>query len=203
MALANHTDLLAAVAAWLNRTDLTATIPDFITLAEREFNRKLRTIEMEVRANVTATGGVAALPADFLGLRSISIDNTALDPINPGEAFDDDTTGDPIRYSIADGQIFLRPAPASKTVSLAYYQTIPALTAAAPTNWLMTKHPDLYLFGTCAQAEWYLVNDDRVERWKARTEELIQQINEATGKERYGGARLRMRARVSNIGIAA
>ena len=38
MALVNYSDLKTSIADWLNRSDLTATIPDFITLAESGFN---------------------------------------------------------------------------------------------------------------------------------------------------------------------
>ena len=204
MALANYADLLAGVASWLNRTDLTATIPDFIRLAETEFNRRLRTIEMEARATATLTGSAVALPTDFIGLRSIKIDKTLLDYITPGELFDDERTGTyPVRYTVSDGQFFFRPAPSSGTVAIDYYASIPALTVSNTTNWLMTKHPDLYLFATCAQAEFYLVNDDRVAAWKGRAEEIMAQINMATQKERYGGRRLVMRPRVLNVGVAA
>ena len=43
MALTNYTELKASIANWLNRTDLTTEISeDFITLAEADFNAKLR-----------------------------------------------------------------------------------------------------------------------------------------------------------------
>lgn len=195
MALANYSDLLSAVAAWLNRgTDLDARIPDFIKLAEAEFNRKLRTIEMEARSTSTLTSDALAVPADFLGLRSISIANTALEYVPPAEIFEDTTTGGyPTRYTVTDGQFFFRPAPTSGSVALDYYAAIPALTSGNTTNWLMTRWPDLYLFATCAQAEFYVWNDPRVPLWKARTEEIMQQINQQTLSERHGGRRLAAR----------
>lgn len=197
MALANYSDLLAAVEGWLNRTDLTATIPDFIRLAETEFNRRLRTIEMEMRSTSTLTSDSLALPTDFVGLRSIKIDSTTLEYAPPADIFEDERTGGyPTRYTITDGAFFFRPAPTSGSVKLDYYAAIPALTVSNTTNWLMTKHPDLYLFATCAQAEWYVVNDTRVDAWKARADELIEQINGATQKERYGGRRLTARHNV-------
>ena len=205
MALVNYADLLSGVAAWLNRgSDLDARIPDFIKLAEAEFNRRLRTIEMEGRATATLTGNAVAVPTDFIGLRSIKINTTLLDYVTPGELFDDETTGGvPRTYTVSDGQFFFRPAPTTGTVTIDYFQNIPALTVSNTTNWLMTKHPDLYLFATCAQAEVFIWNDDRLPLWKARTEELIEQINKATAKERYGGRRLTMRGRVTSVGILA
>ena len=43
MSITNYSELQTAVAAWINRTDLTALLPDFITLAESKLNRRLRT----------------------------------------------------------------------------------------------------------------------------------------------------------------
>ena len=191
MALANYSDLVAAVGNWLDRTDLTARIPEFITLAEAEFNRRLRTMEMESRATATLTSDAIALPTDFIGLRAIKIDNTRLEYVAPDELFEDERTGTyPTRFTISDGQFFFRPAPSTGDVTIDYFASIPGLTVSNTTNWLMTKHPDLYLFGVCAQAEFYLVNDPRVALWKARTEELLGQINQAAVSERHAGHRL-------------
>lgn len=199
MALANYSDLLTAVGNWLNRADLTSRIPEFITLAEAEFNRKLRTIEMEATATATATSGAVALPTDFAGLRSITWDNTALDYIAPGELLEDDSTGaTPRYYTIADGQILLRPI-VTGDVTIAYYQSVPALTVSNTTNWLMTKHPDLYLFSTLMQAEFYGWNDDRLPTVKARVNEIISQIEQSVSMERYGNRRLAKASRVAQV----
>lgn len=194
MALANYSDLLTAVGNWLNRADLTARIPEFITLAEAEFNRKLRTVEMESATTLTLTGDTAAVPAGYLGVRSLKIDNTLLDYVPPSEIYDDETTGGyPTRYTVVDGSFVFRPAPSSGSADLVYYSAIPGLTASNTTNWLMTRWPDLYLFGVCAQAEFYVWDDARVPLWKARTEEIIDQINLQTASERHGGRRLAAR----------
>ena len=42
MALNTFTALKASIADYLNRDDLTAVIPDFITLAESQINREVR-----------------------------------------------------------------------------------------------------------------------------------------------------------------
>ncbi len=205
MALANHTDLLAAVASWLNRGDLTATIPDFVRLAESEFNRRLRTIEMEARATATLTSDAVAVPTDFIGLRSIKIDDTILEYVPPSEIFDDENTGGyPTRYTVSDGQFFFRPAPTSGTVRIDYFGSIPALTSGNTTNWLMTKQPDLYLFATLAHAGFYIRDPEVTASCSARADALIDQINAATAMERYGGRRLQAQHTVRQVrGIRA
>lgn len=200
MSLGTYAELLTGVANWLDRSDLTARIPEFIALAEAEFNRRLRTIEMEATATTTLTSDSVVVPADFLGLRSIKIDNTILEYAPPSEIYDDETTGGyPTRYTVVDGQFVFRPAPTSGDVEISYYASIPALTSLATTNWLMTRYPDLYLFATCAQAEFYVVNDARVPLWKGRAEEIIEQINRQANSERYGGRRLAARHGVPQV----
>ena len=71
MALANYTDLQASVADFLNRSDLTTVIPDFITMTESDINRSLRVREMSVRTRAPIDAQYVKLPPDFLGMRNI------------------------------------------------------------------------------------------------------------------------------------
>ena len=80
MALSNYTELQASVAAFLNRSDLSSVIPDFITMAEAEFNRTLKVREMSVRTRAPIDSQYVKLPADFLGMRNIDL---LTDPITP------------------------------------------------------------------------------------------------------------------------
>ncbi len=73
MALTTYTELKASVADWLNRTDLTNVIPDFISLAEAQIERTLRTRQMIVRATASIDTEYSAVPADFLETKSIKL----------------------------------------------------------------------------------------------------------------------------------
>jgi hypothetical protein len=53
MALANYNQLQTSIANYLNRTDLDAVIPDFITLTERRLDRDVRARANMIRANTT------------------------------------------------------------------------------------------------------------------------------------------------------
>ena len=66
MAFSNYTELQTSVADWLDRDDLTARIPDFITLAEARFNRLLRIRSMETEAEQVTVAGTRSysLPTD-------------------------------------------------------------------------------------------------------------------------------------------
>lgn len=192
MALANYADLVAAIGNWLQRTDYTAQAPDFIAMAEAEFNRVLRTVDMEGVSTATLTGEAVAVPSDFMGLRSMSYEGTAFQQITPSELFDmpTDMGGAPCYVAVMDGQFFFRPVPSSGTLKITYYQRIPALTVSNTTNWLMTRAPDLYLMASLVQAEFYGWNDKRLPMIKGRVDEILAQLIAENEKVRYGGRRL-------------
>ncbi len=56
MAISSYTSLKSAVADWLDRTDLTNQIPDFIGLAEIRHRRdfKIRSLETRVTTSTVA-----------------------------------------------------------------------------------------------------------------------------------------------------
>jgi hypothetical protein len=83
MALSTYTELKTAIADWLDRGDLTANIPDFITLAEARVNRELRIRPQEVRSTMTTTAGnrYHALPGGYLSMRNIQINNDPTVPL--------------------------------------------------------------------------------------------------------------------------
>jgi len=80
MAINSYSSLQTAVANWLDRSDLTARIPEFISLAEARINRALRVRIMESVKMISLVGGTKRypLPSDYLQLRTIKYTKTAL-----------------------------------------------------------------------------------------------------------------------------
>ena len=76
MALTTYTELKSSLADWLNRTDLTSVIADFISLAEAQMERQLRTRQMIVRATASfaAAAEYGTVPDDFMEVKSIKLD---------------------------------------------------------------------------------------------------------------------------------
>ena len=198
MALANYTDLKASVASWLNRSDLTSQIPDFIALAEAQFNRVLRTRQMLVRnTGYTISSQYTALPSDFLQLDNIKIANgtgeSGLEHLAVNDYTDKlrsfaNATGTPGYYSIIGGYLAVARIPdVSYTGEMLYFGSIPAMSANA-TNWLLTKHPDLYLYGALLQSAPYLKEDERVEVWRSMYGTAMAEIQLEEERARFSGA---------------
>ena len=52
----------------------------------------------------------------------------------------------------------------------------------------MSAHPDLYLFGTLTEAQAYTVNAETAALWKARRDELFEEIAQLSNKSRGAGS---------------
>ena len=194
MALSNYTELQASVADFLNRSDLTSVIPDFVTMAEADLNRTLRVREMSVRTQAPINSQYVKLPVDFLGMRNIDL---LTDPVTPMtyknlQNLDihraGDATGKPIYYSIIQNNIEFAPAPdGDYTIEIVYYQKVPPLSANT-TNWLLDAHPDAYLYGTLQHSAPYLQSDERVGIWAGKYQQIIEQIITSDERAKFSGS---------------
>lgn len=189
MALSTYAELVSAVGDWLDRDDLAAKIPNFVTVTEARLNRLLSDMDMEVWTTLTATDEATPLPDDYGEMVSITCGAGPLTPIGPVafSAVDTSVTGEPRFYCIVDGEIRFAPADSAASIGLVYRRTVPSLTATSPTNWLMTRAPDVYLYGALLQASAFLVEDDRVPLWKAAFDEALAELR-ADGSRRKWGA---------------
>ena len=205
MAISTKAELHTAVANWLNRSDLTARIPEFISLAEASFNRNLRTREMLVRSTASTSGQYVSLPTDYLEMLNIELTSTSppkrLVYITSDRSDDyreqqNNKTGTPDYYTIEGTSIQLLPTPSEAvTVQLNYYQDIPALSGLADSanNWILSAHPDVYLYGTLLQASPYIMDPQSAQQWDALLVRSVQELTAADEKSRYSGGTLNMR----------
>jgi hypothetical protein len=197
MSLSTYTELKTSIANWSHRSDLANVIPDFITVCEANFNRRLRIAQMEVRSTAPFDEAYEDLPEDFLELREVKISSEPvrslkyLTPQQMTEGYPTVTSGVPEFYTIVDTQIRVNRLPTS-TVEIAYYVKIPALTDVAPTNWILTNHPDVYLYGSLAAVETFLKNDERRMMWQGMCDAALKQIDEADKRARWSGSSLSM-----------
>ena len=201
MAISNYSELNTAVANWLDRDDLTDRIPEFIALAEARFNRLLRIRAMETKqtASTVADQRNLALPTNFIQMRNLQINTspiTSLEYVTP-EMYDrlygGSDTGTPKAYTILADEIQLGPIPASvQTIEMLFYKKFDALTSTAPTNWMITNAPDVYLYGCLLEAEPFIMNDPRVQLWATAFQQAIKDIQDQDNKDRHSGSALRV-----------
>lgn len=200
--ISTYAELQAAVGDWLNRdeTQLAASPKQLIMLFEARMNRVLRVPEMEELATSTTTEETLALPSDFLELRELRVDDEVIPGWSPQalrEYYQDSTETEVKGYALVGNEILLQPAPgASVTVALTYYEKIPALSDSNTTNWLLEKHPDLYLAGSIARANLFLHDSDGAAQWAAYETAILDELMAAGIKQRLPAGPLASRPAV-------
>jgi hypothetical protein len=201
MAITNYTGLKASVASYLGRSDLTAQIPDFITLAEYRLQRNLRVRQMlkTATANTTAGDSTVGLPSDFLELRDIYIDarpRFTLSYLSPS-AFSRDAraadSGRPNFYTLRAAEIELAPIPdTAYSLVMLYYAKPTPLSDSNTSNVFLANAPDALLYGALLEAEPYLMNDNRVAIWSNFYNSALESLNVSDESSEYSGVPLQM-----------
>jgi hypothetical protein len=189
MSIGTYAQLKTAIETWLARTgdtEISANAADLVTLAEARLNRELRLRVNWTNAALTGTIGVStvSLPSDFLEAQSLFLTTfgiqTKLGTFAAGERPIGTTNGVPGIWAI-DGTTIQLDLPCDQAHTFIFrYLARFALSDATPTNWLLTYHPDAYLFSALVEAE--TLTKDTSQRWialwKERADEAIASINE-------------------------
>lgn len=206
MSLSTYSELQAALARLLIRTDITTNIVDYITLFEAQANRRLRVGRMKARTPVTINAEYVDVPADFMGAVSFDVQTS---PPRHLEAYDADdmvrlniqtypannTMGVPYAYCVVGREFRFYPVPQeSYTGNLTYWQQIPALSDLNASNWLLANFPDAYLYGAAMQSAPDLRADARLPMWAGIVSQVLSDIEQSDNTESFG-ARPSARAR--------
>lgn len=166
--ITNYTELSTAVENWLDNTDQTSRVPEFITLGENRIYRQLRIRAMETTLNVTMVNAVATIPTDYAQLKHARISGNPTYPLEKKDA-EWILRKYPTRQSehrpffIAEdiGNFIFGPYPDTNyTVLGTYYKRLAALSGSNLTNWFTDYAPDLLLHAALAEA-WEYIDEDR------------------------------------------
>ena len=188
LAFDSYDELVAGINDWLDRSDLTGVAQQMISLCESRLRRELVPAFAQTSASIiTASTGLGALPSDFgTANRVISGRYTLPNIAGAGGVTVPTDYTTPYAYSIEQGQLRIWPAVIA-TVTLLYQPLLPQLTAASPTNTLLSKHPDLYFFGALMFANGYVANDARAGTFKALWDEALMEAKAYFTRQHFSG----------------
>lgn len=201
----NRSQLIDLMVDTLNRLGSTVVkdrCASWIALHEAGANRMLRDRGMVQEATATLSGGRIKLPPDWREIQSFECGGKPLDPLTPAYADQVQREGrltHPVGFVIVGNNLEIVPATTEPLpIKMVYYRKVPALTADAPTNWLLEQHPDYYFYGALVHSAPYLRDDERIATWGALASAAESQIIEADERARFSGSRLKTRARLRN-----
>jgi len=78
-----------------------------------------------------------------------------------------------------------------------WYYSFTKLTDAAPTNWLITKYPNIYLYGALTEAAEF-IDDPKADFWAQKAGKAVQDLYKADQAARWSGSTLNARTDTGN-----
>ena len=193
MTISSYSELTIAVGNWIARSDLGSVIPEFVTLFESDANRKIRVRQMMVTQSTTPSSGQFDLPTDYLTWVNVRwnsnpiVDLDYTHPTQFANLYAGEQSGVPRIFTVMGttsnvGVVKLTPT-SDTEILFTYYQKITSISTAE-SNWLLVAHPDIYLAGTLTEAYAYTKDYDQAGLWKARRDNMFDEINNLDQKTR-------------------
>lgn len=192
MTISTYTELKTAISDWMTRGDIAGQAADCISLAEAGLNRELPAIETDA-----ALTGV---------VDSRSIDITALSMVEPLALFMAETSRNEVeltqmddgtfpyrvtsgypRYWAIDGDNIDFDCPLDQAYPFRFrYRQRFALSDAAPTNWLLTNHPDVYLAASIVWGGVFIQDDPAAARWVSLLNSALPSVRNIIAQSKRG-----------------
>tara|TARA_R100001591_G_scaffold26830_1_gene37054 strand:- start:253 stop:885 length:633 start_codon:yes stop_codon:yes gene_type:complete len=198
MAISTIGDLKVSVADWLNRSDLSSQIPDFITLALRNVNRQLSIPLQNKESTITPTAFATDLPSDTIYVISVTDSKGRLvEPVTIDEVYNfSSESGANVRYALRGKSILLAPDPGAtntEVYTIVYVADSDfdgdETTSATDTSTINIQ--DIYLYATLQEAYVYLKDDNRVQYFAQETAKRIADME--ARRSRQGSVRGRIK----------
>lgn len=197
MTILTYDNLLKEVESYINRDDLTEKLPLFIAIAETEmYNNETQPLvvrDMEsVITVVTSASRYVDLPDNYESSRSINIEIDGFCKLiyKTPEALNVKVgTGRPIFFTISGNRIELDILPdTSYSININCYVRPDDLSVSNQTNSVLTKYPNIYLFGAVSEAFTYAADLNLAQIYNLRFMNAIKGANKSQKRGRYGAA---------------
>jgi hypothetical protein len=209
MAIDTYAKLQSELSDTLNRADLIADVTEFsggtiegaikraISKAERRVHRRVKTREFETSTAPNTVAGTETIvaPTDLLSIKHFYLNTNPIGPLTKKDLtqlYNDEPSSlnaKPTAYALFGGSIYLRPIPDSAyATKLYYYQSVTPLSDVNTSNAILTKYPDLLLYGSLIELTAHLMDDPRVQVWKGFFDEAVKDITDDNVSSRWSGA---------------
>jgi hypothetical protein len=178
-------------------------LPDYIQLTNAAINMNLRAPFMQTTADLTINSYRIAAPSDFQAAVRLWLDDSYDTPIAPQtperiaywKAYY--TSGQrPLYYGVESettGEYFVfAPDPGATTYTgkLAYVRRMANFSSDSDTNLVLTRYPNLYLYGALAEAARYSDDDARLAKYERLFFGAMEAINRQAISDAYAGGPL-------------
>lgn len=202
--IATYQDLINTIADWLNRTDLNDSIPQFIVLAEGDIRVDLRSRGVLMDTTVTIDDGSIVLPSDVKVIRSLYDSYGEIRMASPERVAEINARypsgGQRANYAAIVAQdtddtdsLILLSAPIPQediTITIIYEPDLVALSSDNTSNWLLRKHPNVYLYASLVHSAPYLRDEERVPLWDKMYRDYMKKLERLRDDIEFGAGPL-------------
>lgn len=186
----NYAELQTTVADWLHRADLSGVLPTLIMLAESRINRDLRIDEMVKVVAGSMTDSTITLPNDFRQIKGLLVNDKPLTYVSNLESH---SIPQSAVYTVMGDKVKVYPKTLGADYELVYYASVEPLSADNPTNWLLAKYPDVYLYAVLLESAPYIKDNEAAEVWAIAYGNAIRTVAEQDLVAKHGDAGLVIR----------
>ncbi len=169
--ITDYASLQEATAKWLERdgsSEFTDQVPLMVSLAEAWLRRQLVGYQREVTTTLSAnSSGTVALPSDFIAIRGVAFGNV------------------PYSYNISGSTLTIANG-ANRAFAVTYYERLPPLNDANPTNWLIETAPDVYFYACLAQGCSFEQDWQNGAIYEGKAQQALAELNLQNTVAQYG-----------------
>ncbi len=200
----NYAELIDTVNQWTKRVIPDTVLPTLITMGEAMIAREVRAREDLVIVSdlqVTEAGSyLITLPSDlnriFEFYRPGSLEEATRWELMTEVGADTFRSwpnvaqypGPPTEYVQRGLQVEINALADDTLFRLVYYQDLPRLSVTVTSNWILAKHPDVYVYATLVQAIPWLKDDIRLENMDKLFSRAVNSIKTSDWGDRYAEA---------------
>ena len=165
---------------------------------------------MHSQSTLTVNAETVAVPTGFLQVRDFYILQTTLKyplryvtPVQMDQLKGTSTEGLPTVYTILGDNFRFAPSPdATYTATINYYKAIDALSGSTATNYILTNHPGVYLYGSLYHAANFLggIEPSKLQNWLQLYSTGLERIERNDKEDQWSGSPLQTRSDVTVAG---
>lgn len=190
-----YLDIKTNFQSILNRRDITPSqVILFLNNGLQRIQRELRIPAIEKVSTFTTDGTPnVSVPTDLGALIGMSfndaVNRVVLKRVDLMDAIiGSSIPGTPRMFARQGSSYLLAPyPPAGTTGTLAYYATIPRLSADTDTNWLSENAPDLWMYAALGYACDYFM-DERLNNFESRYQQILGSLQDQALEDELSGA---------------
>jgi hypothetical protein len=202
--ISGYTSLLASVANWLSKGNLTADIPSFVQNWEERFLRQPRNYGKWMEGSLSVSfSSTATVPTDFLSFRVAYLNGqTRLPLVNSSleqlyaKYPRGGSSGIPAWIARDGANFVFGPVPNGTFTLNGTYYAKPVLlrnfASDAAAHFLIVNAPDLLLYGALLEAVPFIKDDSRIAIWQSFYTTALNDYRDLMKAQNFGGSAMQV-----------